>query len=474
MISRKHISHIINKSEIDYLNCWRTLSKMKSLDITSGTGEELVNFQANLAFAIFRLENLYRKIHQEKLYLINRKNNISKIWFNKRMALLGKYKTSIKYAISIGKSIGDAFAWFFYKDEDELLEEHRKHKSEFHMPVGIGGHGELEFIKNIKLLEGNMTLYHGITTFLNLGDVSLINLDNMKVSAIGEIKTKKLENNQLNITIYFIGNKKNNAFKSAKITRTISKTSEQLPTKMYDRLNRQMKRMEQSFISSDKNQIDGEVQQQMPGHYEELNAFAKRLTSSKAIYQKIGSGLLLVGLKVRNKSLASKLLNYSDNNYTDKFHNLSSEALNIIDKNSDYNSISLGTFFYRNKFKSHLMAGMTPLFWWPVNIDLIKNIIFQDVIITTIYNPAHLYQKLEDKGYLINHSDDEKNIEVKKVLPDHHMTVGGFHYFIYMITEYLINEDAIANSIESTYTKIIQNKSPANTTAKLKFKHRIT
>src|SRR5207344_325451 len=58
------------------------------------------------------------------------------------------------------------------------------------IPFGIGGLGEIEFIRNNPTMGENVVLYHGITNLLRYGDVSLINVRTFDVAAIAELKTK--------------------------------------------------------------------------------------------------------------------------------------------------------------------------------------------------------------------------------------------------------------------------------------------
>src|SRR5215212_8145501 len=53
------------------------------------------------------------KLHQEKENTIANKGRVSPEWFTHRMKLLDGYQNVLKATISIGKQLGDAFAWLF-------------------------------------------------------------------------------------------------------------------------------------------------------------------------------------------------------------------------------------------------------------------------------------------------------------------------------------------------------------------------
>lgn len=190
MVSEKEIDRLLSDVEIEFKKCWDILSNIKEENLENIT-EDLLNFQPILATALFKLNSEYRKIVQEEKSLISRKNHVSLEWFKNRLKRLDQYKKLIKEAIKLGKVLGDSYAWIFYNRDRNLLNEHYKHQLITHTPPGIGGLGELEFIKNVNVTQEHFVLYHGITTFLRIGDISLIDLKNLRVSAIGELKTKK-------------------------------------------------------------------------------------------------------------------------------------------------------------------------------------------------------------------------------------------------------------------------------------------
>ena len=71
-------------------------------------------------------------------------------------------------------------------------------------PPGIGGRGELAFIDSV-YCETHFILYHGITTFLRLGDISFIERESWRVTHIGELKTVQESLTQGAIKLHLIG-----------------------------------------------------------------------------------------------------------------------------------------------------------------------------------------------------------------------------------------------------------------------------
>lgn len=40
-----------------------------------------------------------------------------------------------------------------------------------------------------------------------------------------------------------------------------------------------------------------------------------------------------------------------------------------------------------------LGPGMVPMFWWPIDLRVIRDIFFYDVALFSVYNPVHLMHK---------------------------------------------------------------------------------
>lgn len=167
-MTEKELKKLLDQVEKKYLSCWKILSSLKTKPDRS-----IVLFQGILCEALLNLSNGYRAINQVRQDLIQRKLHLSKDWFSKRQRVLARRQKEIVEAIGIGKVLGDAFVWFFFHNDRDLLEKHSKHQHTLHMPPGYGGIGEMTLMKNIKMLGEYLVIYHGMTTILRIGDISL-------------------------------------------------------------------------------------------------------------------------------------------------------------------------------------------------------------------------------------------------------------------------------------------------------------
>src|SRR5207249_3075283 len=147
--------------------------------------------QSTLADALYKIEERRQLIGRRQKTLVARKDRYDARWFTAQMRSLGRRATALTALTEIGKSIGDAFVWFFYHRSQPLLQHHLRRPSPGRIPTGIGGRGELEFVRRTHL-PNHFLLYHGVTSFLKIGDVSFVDRRTLEVVAIGELKSQQL------------------------------------------------------------------------------------------------------------------------------------------------------------------------------------------------------------------------------------------------------------------------------------------
>lgn len=450
MISKYQIKEVINNAEHSYEKCWGFLTGLKNFKVNKIDVNIIFEFQPELAETLYQLEKVYKVVHQEKKHLINRKEQLSISWFESRMRLLSKHQETIKKTISVGKCIGDAFAWFFYQKDRKYIREHLKQEEVFHFPPGIGGIGELEFIKNVRSLHNYLVIYHGITSFLRLGDVTLIDVSTFRVAGIGELKSNSKEKGKVEISLIFSGpgidiNKIQKSILETKVK--TRKMNVPLPSKMQARLERQMKSIGSSFKSMEiisENKIKKNADYSFK-KLEELLYSSKRYSF---VYKKASEGLLLISYMEKRKSLYSRLSSEKIIDFNTKMDELIPHTKLILNESRNDNSIFIHTLLYDKKYKSKHMLGMTPFFWWPIDPSLIKKVIFHEIFIFTVFNPSHLMKKIEQIGYTTKLNEKGKHVAYRKIGDKRIELQGMFHYFR-MIQEYLFTEVDVADFLLS-------------------------
>ena len=448
MITRSRIKEVLKGVEIGFSLCWEILAEVKKGKFETDGRISFAQFQPTLANAVFELTYVYRKIEEEKRALVKQKLKYNQVWFSKRMAFLSNEQKKLNSAIAIGKGIGDAFALFFYQRDRHFIMEHMAQPSQIHAPPGIGGAGELEFIKNISNINGYFVVYHGITNLLRLGDITLIDLKGFRVAAIGEIKTHCVNTSTLEISLFVsgpgLGQPQAKETLTAAIHGEASKSlSINLSPSGRDRLKRQLKRISESFKKLEFSQ-DKKIDIEVAGRHEDFSKFVTSLRSSRIRYSKLSTGLLICGYKERGKSLYQKLSPKKFLDVNTRLDGLEAAAASILARSSTDNSLNIRPFFYEDNYSTCHLPGMTHIAWWPIGDDVIRKILFQDVCLFTIYNAAHLIEKLKASGWNFEEKDNTfRGLKITKPYGMSTLAIEGISYYMSMIQQYFFSEDEV-------------------------------
>jgi hypothetical protein len=200
--SELRVRKLIQAIEPKYEKLWDTISAIKKLAMSDG----MIHFQYNLACCLFMIKEEYIKIKRERSAFLNSGIAISYQQKQDRLKEFEKCLDALKNLIYIGKSMGDAFAWFFYQNDRGMLNEHIAAEETLFAPGEIGSRGELEFTNKFKLFNGYLVLHHGITNILRIGDASLIDSKTVSLAGLVELKSKK-EGENLVLTMHAFGYK---------------------------------------------------------------------------------------------------------------------------------------------------------------------------------------------------------------------------------------------------------------------------
>ncbi|MGD9874340.1 MAG: hypothetical protein AB7T27_08705 [Kiritimatiellia bacterium] len=441
MITRRQVSDRIDDAGASFEQCWDKLDNIRQARPDSDFGQAILSLQPELATALGKLDKLRLKLHGEKRQLIDRKDKLNARWFTHRMQMIASYHEAIDAAIDIGKTIGDAFAWLFYQDEREWLSRHEQHQRQRHLPPGLGGRGEIEFIRNAPMFWGYLVLYHGITTYLRLGDVSLIDLAKRRVIGIGELKTTAVEGNKLSMQMTIVGHS-NLRPPEAPVSRP-REAQTHLTAAMEDRLRRQVKAMKNAFHQKTESTLTVQHKIHTTSHHSALSAIEAGLATQRCTHAKAGDGLLLTAFTDHRSHLSARLMGGLPPWFNRSLEDLVPKVMSICDKSSKYNSIHIGTIHYSSNGYSHF-HGMIPLYWWPLKTTFLHDLAFRRVVIAGFYNPAFLVGKVRDRGFEVRHSDGDNSFEIERKTADgRSVRLEGFAYLASLVHYHLINEETI-------------------------------
>lgn len=447
-IKRSDLVNCIAECHKGFKNSWLVLCRMKSGEASA---EDILNFQPTLLNCFVLAEKYFLKIKKEKKILIAKKGKLTLTLFVRRMRTLAKYESILLELLSFGKSLGDAFAWIFYYRDRQLLNKHLSRDKVSHLPPGIGGIGEFELIKRVKGIAGHLIIYHGITNILRYGDVSLVNLTSLRIAAIGEIKTARLSDTEISVSLFFYG-KKEGTETSAPRNR---EKSISLPDNLKQKLNRQLNEIVNLYKDSitrwpDKPEIE------FKAYYKDLIWLANTCKPIVPEYKKVGDGLLLIGLKqiITNNDPLGLLTKSLD--LTTTFQILPEEFKKIQSYVPEDNIIFIRTIDPR----LGILPGGLPIFWWPVDNNVLKEIYFGELFVITVYNLAFFIHKLRALGLEVSWDAKKEELNITRRTPERTETIFNNRYFIALIQNWLISEDSIIGLIktflEGTKDKVIK------------------
>lgn len=445
MTNRAALETILDKTGVAYRACWQVLRGMKTLDTSPEFVKGLLDFQSTLAKAIFDLDDANRRLEKEREHLVTIKSRLKPNWFLQRVKRLGGYQEVVAEAIDMGKQLGDAFAWFFYHNDRDLLDKHLSHKPITDLTTGFGRDGELAFICNVKIQNGQLVLYHGITNILRNGDVSFVDLKTFRVSCLGEIKSKRVGENAAIITLHCVGSKERMPpFVVSSNPPTPTPHQSEMLEGTKERFQRQMQAMADTFKPYEsKSNVNIEEDTYFPA----LVRIADNLSRKATAFEQCGDGLLLVGFRFDpSRTLYAKLKKGKMS--PKRLKGLDEHAVKICDatqagKPDNANSISIGLL------GKGIIPGTVPLCWWPLHVDLVEKLLFQDIGVATIYNPVHLITKLRRMGYQVKIMENGRRHAVTKIIGEGQLELHGFEYFKNIIQWNLMREETILEMLGS-------------------------
>lgn len=465
-IHAQDVDHALNAAEQRFDKCWSYLVAIKRGQFSEDNIAPFTEFQPLLATALFELSLLHGKISIERQDRIGRKSDFSSTWFSGRMAFLDRQQQRLISAIHIGRSIGDAFAWFFYQSEREFLRQHMQEPKLDVMSTGTGGIGELETARYVPMLGEYLVLHHCTTGMLRLGDITLINLDGMRVAGIGELKSHSDQPGRVVVSMSVLGDGPKVKLAHSNDLDTppseLPDVMDRLTAKARERLQRQMKRIQDTHEVARK-EPDAKHSLEMEDNMSSLAKLLRSASSERLSTARVGRSLLMFSYGLRPAPLAKRLSGPSKTSGSKKFlrqiDSLLSRVTEIMVPERGDNSAIIGSFYYNEEGAFNYLPGMTHPFWWPIDTRLLKPLIFKSLIVGSIFNPSWLFKTLEESGFDVD-TTDVRRPKITRLEGDALFRAEGVWFYFRAIHDYLMGEDAIAhilklvsesNRIDSSY-----------------------
>lgn len=398
-ISNVAVRAAIDAVEDDYAWCWNVLLALRTGRIEPSTGESIVRFQLRLLDAIAPLERIYVAIKHEQKRLIAAKARYTPTWFRRRMATLEARGKLLRAAVGIGRTLGDGFAWFFYERDRNLVAEHLAQERQVLMPTGVGGQGERAMLENLQGIGRMLLIYHGTTSFLRMGDVSFIDLQTLKVAAIGELKTQRINERELGLKLALISGRRD-LFPNLSQMHRSAKPAQPLDQKLEAKLQRQTRRMGDAFGRAHKVTNDPVHDSEGKFHFADLDDVISRAGSRRPAYVKAGPSLVLGAISYRRGRSLSTRLSTTPSNPNHAFGDVAQWAMSILPPAFTDNSLLLGKVSIGDDGPV-VTADAIPMACWPLSDVALRKLVFGEVLLLTLYNPAHFWAALRERGFTV-------------------------------------------------------------------------
>jgi hypothetical protein len=402
VISKRILARSIDKAHEQLDSVWRVLFQLNS-SLQKDHGQQLIECQSKLIEALWILDAQYRAVSSEKKRLIDKKNSYVATWFARRMAQLDTYLKILTGEIGSAKVIGDGYAWIFYRTDEHLIDEHLKRQRQINLPPGVGGIGERAFVEKLQGWNRQFVLYHGITSYLRLGDVTFFDPVTRRVKSIGELKSQQIGKNEYRITLGFIyGSSVEPPIDLATLSSEAEDNKSGLSKAFLSRLHRQLDEIRSAVAKAKESESHTALKTNGEYYFKELDQVIEESSTTGFAYRKAGKSLVLGAIRIDGKRASERALGKLGK-LEKKLDPALSAARSIMDPSLNDNCMFVGTVGYGSDGFPTVLPGTLPLVWWPISKKSLYDLVFGRVIILSIYNPAHFWGVATIQGLCGDH-----------------------------------------------------------------------
>jgi len=471
-ISKRNLRAVVDGVEGDLRWCWKVLLAMKGRSKDESiTGAAFVEYQRRLLTAIQAVERAYRDVKQEEKRLIDRKSTYSRAWFVNRMKQLSVYGRFLKDILGIARALGDGFAWPFYENDRELIAEHFKHQRQLLLPPGTGGLGEAQGLLKLQGLGKQLLIYHGTTTFLRMGDISFIDLERGgRVASIGEIKTQNHGGGKYTIHVALMASEKDQLPFSASSKQAVQ--SERLDASTEATRQQQARQIGEAMARSRKSDGKGpDVGLWAKFHLAELAAVVAKSDYNRFESLKVSAGLVIGAVRLPKRSLGAGIMGGTANfKVDDVCEGLLERAKEIVCPPMLGACLHIG-YIGGGRDELAMMRDGIPILWWEVADDALEQILFGEVLVVTLYNPAFLWERVASRGFEITFEDDGKTPRAVRKEKGVTCELGALDYYRSLVQRCLMTEESVLGMIDASLDQLKSVNGPFP--ARIELQHRL-
>jgi hypothetical protein len=316
-------------------------------------------------------------------------------------------------------------------------------------------------------------LYHGITTFLRIGDISLVDLKKLRVTCVGELKTTRIDPEHVTVHMSFIAGERTSLpkeFKSVSSPKSEVKAPPLAPA-IRSHLERQEKVMHEAVGRAREAGKGPIINGQFEFHYRELEEVVNCSHAGGFEYTKAGDGLVIGALRLpRSGTLSASLIGKEVRTLERMAAGIEAWAMKIVVPGNEWNSISIGSFGGAENLVTN--SFHPPFFAWPVDPKVLADIAFGRVIVVTLFNRGHLLTRLYNKGFEIELGPKGQLHRARKKIGEKCIELEYYDHFLSMVPRALMTEDAVMSTIDQTIDQA-RRASSEHQSARIEFRTRI-
>lgn len=447
-LSPKAFAQMLEEFETSYDGCLGTVA---SLTLGNPSTESLARFQPLLYHSLLQLTRGYHEIRRERERLVASKGRLTKTWHDRRQRVLAERQKILMRAISLGRTLGDAFVWFFYRNDPALLQEHLKQPPQSLPPTGDGGEGELALVDAVRFLGDKFILFHGITTMFRLGDASLADLSTQRIVGIGELKTTRIDEKTL--SMHFQASIQPGV--SFSKTATVPISPRMPPPEQLARLKKQIARISRAAAHAERPpQAQMEMHVADMAHVQELDDLVAETKVKKVAMRQVSPGLVILAYRSGQRTLRSRLKGIASIP-RNALAGTEPLAKSIILDGSPHNMLIITTGFYSDDWVPVILPGASPMLMWHLKPEVKQALATGAVVIVTLFNPAHIFKGFVDQGWSFERFKPPSDFSLKRVRSDGKVVeIGRVQYFLQLVTAALYREDYVVRLLSETLTRI--------------------
>lgn len=454
--------------------CHNALRVIRDSDQTVLDPDPLSRFQSHVARTLYALENAVLDLKiQIKRYEASFMAHTPEANSGQQIRNLRTHISALEQLIDYGRNLGDAFAWLFYRKDHEQLRRHYAHPRIKHTAVGTGGLGEVIFADHFPKMNDHLVVHHNLTTFLRIGDFSLVNLASGTIDGLGELKTKKNADNSVTVEVSIVGKKSSLGLpKLPGVPIGPAAPPEEPALAFSARRQRQVKAMREAFrspavLTGIPLPIDQTPRQLIFDPYPLVPLFDAS-TPTAASLQVPSPGVRLLGIKSPYASLTAQAFNDQPIDTAPIIGEAMKDIRSLILPDSPWNAVETSFLIYPTHDRYNLAFGHTPPMWWPIRQDVIDALVDRSFLVQCFFNPAFLLTRLEKQGYTIHRRSPRAPL-ILEVAKDKAppLCFGGLDYFLEQAARRLVTEDSVFAMIVGIVEEMKQQDLPPHAKVKL-------